>query len=375
MRRRCCWTRWIGRSPKRDIPDLLATINGSQRRDSAFVLRCVGDDYEPRQFRTWCPKALAGIGDLPDTVLDRSIVVRIERRPAGSRIASWRDRDKAAVLTLQRQILRWVTDHRHDILNARREVVFPPVLHDRGRDAWEAPLAIGNVAGGDWGGPTGRAYRACVGLSADFEDVPGAGEQLLQDMWTVFRNAKDPEALPTAVLLGALHEMSDRPWPDFSRGKPLSSRQLSNLLRLFRVKPKTIRFKDSVAKGYARAEFASAWSAYPPQDGSGPVTPVTTLKTRDLPQSKPVTAEGDDAEEGEPKSPEINDVTAVTAASPPMDKTSDRRAVRGPEGGVLRAEAEWRALNDPFCKAVRDVFPDAEIEFLGPVDRSSRSVH
>lgn len=55
-----------------DDPELRGIVNGSQRREMAFVIRTVGEDHEPRLFRTWCPKAISGIGDLPDTVADRA---------------------------------------------------------------------------------------------------------------------------------------------------------------------------------------------------------------------------------------------------------------------------------------------------------------
>ena len=48
-----------------DDPELRGIVNGSQRRESAFIIRTVGVDYEPRHFSTWCPKAISGIGDLP----------------------------------------------------------------------------------------------------------------------------------------------------------------------------------------------------------------------------------------------------------------------------------------------------------------------
>ena len=80
--------------------ELRGVVNGSQRRKAAYLLRCVGDDHEPRQFVTWCPKAIAGIGGLPDTVLDRSIVVRLERRSPNVSLEHWRDRDKAGIETM-----------------------------------------------------------------------------------------------------------------------------------------------------------------------------------------------------------------------------------------------------------------------------------
>ena len=119
----------------RDDPELRGVVNGSQRRSSAYILRSVGDDHEPRQFVTWCPKAIAGIGALPDTVLDRSIVLRLERRPPNVSLASWRDRDKGAVETLRRKLARWIADNEAGIVAGLSAVEFPFGLHDRARDA------------------------------------------------------------------------------------------------------------------------------------------------------------------------------------------------------------------------------------------------
>ena len=78
-----------------DDQELRGIVNGSQRRDLAHVMRTVGDDYKPRLFGTWCAKAISGIGSLPDTVLDRSLLIRLERRaPNVGDLPRWRDRDK-----------------------------------------------------------------------------------------------------------------------------------------------------------------------------------------------------------------------------------------------------------------------------------------
>ena len=310
---------------KPDIPDLLATLNGSQRRESAYVLRCVGDDHEVRQFRTWCPKALVGIGDLPDTVMDRSVIIRLERRPPGANLPHWRDRDRAAVTTLQRRLARWVDDHTDAILTTRQAVTFPAGLHDRARDGWEALLAIGEVAGGDWAGTTGRAHRACAHVHANTADDGGAPEMLLADLWTIFQDAGDPEVLSTKQMLEALHALEDRPWNEWRHGKPISSRGLSNLLRLFKVTPETVRFPVGVAKGYRRDALQPAWVAYLPRpEGGGlSVTSVTSLKTQDLSASLSVTPTRDVTDRHGEKPFRINDVTDVTDRTPRMTEDRD----------------------------------------------------
>ena len=87
------------------------------------------------------------------------------------------------------KLARWIADDGDAVLERRNAVAFPPVLNDRARDAWEALLAIGEVAGGEWAGGTGRAYRACEAINASAESETGAREMLLADLWQVFRGA------------------------------------------------------------------------------------------------------------------------------------------------------------------------------------------
>ena len=236
-----------------DDPELRGIVNGSQRREMAFVIRTVGEDHEPRLFGTWCPKAISGIGDLPDTVADRTVTVRLERRsPTTGDMPHWRDRDRQAVEVLKQKLARWADDSVNAVLERRNAVAFPSGLNDRARDAWEALLAIGEVAGGKWAGTTGRAYRACEAINAEVDPETGAGEMLLADMWAVFKEAGDPELLPTGkrddqhdpnepAILPALSAMEGRPWSEWSRNRSLSPRGLASLLKGFGIAPGTIR--------------------------------------------------------------------------------------------------------------------------------------
>ncbi len=44
-----------------------------------------------KNFSTFCPKAIAGIGRLLDTVSDRSIPIRMERKPVSQNLAELRN--------------------------------------------------------------------------------------------------------------------------------------------------------------------------------------------------------------------------------------------------------------------------------------------
>ena len=69
-----------GDSFLRDNEDMRGILNSGFTKASAFVIRCVGDNHDPRQFPVWCPKLIALIGTLPDTLQDRSIVITLRRK-------------------------------------------------------------------------------------------------------------------------------------------------------------------------------------------------------------------------------------------------------------------------------------------------------
>ena len=145
----------VDRSLK-DRPELVAAINGSQKRSEARAIRLVEHDgaWEPRAFSTWCPKVFSGIGSLPDTVNDRAIAIRLERKPAGRSLPRWRDRDQDAVAEITQRIKRWIADTADSALARRSSLVFPGSLNDRQCDGWEPLLAVAAAAATGPNAPT-----------------------------------------------------------------------------------------------------------------------------------------------------------------------------------------------------------------------------
>ena len=257
-----------------EATELRGVVNGSHRRNLAYALRCVGEDHEARRFTTWCPKAISGIGNLPDTVIDRCVTVRLKRRPPGLVLPNWSERDKILIEQLQRRIARWVDEETATILKECRRINFPDGLHDRARDAWRILLAIGAVAGGEWAGPEGRARRACEHVNANLDGETGDREKLLADLCEVFRNSGDPDVLATKEILEALHAMEGRPWSEWKHDKPLSPRGLATLLKPFTVRPTTFRQPyNGTQKGYRREQLEPIWRAYLQERGSPSGTP------------------------------------------------------------------------------------------------------
>ena len=81
----------IDRQLKKDDNEgafLVGLLNGSQTRATGAIGRVEQvktanvTEHVPVEFNTFCPKVLAGIGGLADTTVERSIQIKMERKPA-----------------------------------------------------------------------------------------------------------------------------------------------------------------------------------------------------------------------------------------------------------------------------------------------------
>ena len=245
--------------------ELRGIINSGHKRSSAKVIRTVGDDHEPKVFSTWAAKTLALIakGRLPDTAMDRSILIPMRRRSRDERVKRLRERDLRALCTpLRQKCLRWAADHRDSL--AAADPTLPEALTDRQQDNWMALMAIADEVGGAW--PT-MAHDAALSLSGFQRDQDDhIGVELLADLQRIFVEAGEhTTALSSEHLLQELVAMDERPWATWGkREKPITAHVLARLLKPFGVMPGgDIRFGDIVRKGYRRAAFEDAWARYP----------------------------------------------------------------------------------------------------------------
>src|SRR5262249_17492552 len=101
------------------------------------VTICSGDDNEDRGFKTFCPKVLAGMGRLWDTVMSRSIPVRLQRASAAERRQLKKIRGErigGECLPLRRQLRRLADDLKETLVAADPAV--PDKLSARQGDIW-----------------------------------------------------------------------------------------------------------------------------------------------------------------------------------------------------------------------------------------------
>lgn len=249
----------------RDNEDMRNIINSGHTRDSAYVIRTVGDDHNPTKFSTWGAKALSGIGKLADTIMDRSITLQLRRKLPHEKSDRLRYAEAGLFDELQSQIRRAVDDNREAIRRCRPDL--PGKLNDRAQDNWEPLLAIADVAGGSW---PEKARNAALTLAGEGEATRTVGNELLADIKEIFE-AKNLLRIPSHDLLERLCADDEKPWATYNRGFPIKNHQLARRLAEYGIKSGTIRLDTTTtAKGYKVEQFKEAFACYlPPEAEQG----------------------------------------------------------------------------------------------------------
>jgi hypothetical protein len=262
----------------REHEDLRALLNAGHRK-GAVVGRCVinGKTVTPVETPAYCAVALAGLGDLPDTLASRSIVIRMRKRAPGETVEPFRRRiAEREAEPIRARLEAWAARIEPTIIGVWPEL--PPEVQDRDADVWEPLIAVADAAGGRWPDLV-RASAVSFVSNLREERQPSLGVQLLADVRTAFGCLGQ---MATADLLEALNAMEEAPWGDMRGRAPgargLEAGGLAALLKPFGVKSKQIRESSKTRKGYVVADLADPWSRYlSPSRGNSetPETPET----------------------------------------------------------------------------------------------------
>ncbi|WP_455362600.1 DUF3631 domain-containing protein [Streptomyces sp. SYSU K21746] len=254
-----------------DNEELRGFLNAGHRR-SGVTYRCVGDgsNQTVQPFPSYCAVAMAGLGSLPDTILTRSVIIRMRRRARNERVEPFRQRIHEKEGHKLRDLLASWADTVRSVVEGSWPAM-PEGITDRPADVWEPLLAVADAAGGAW---PARARAACVELvaAATEDDEASLGIRLLTDLRDAVFCGVD--RMPTAAILECLNAMDDAPWVDMG-GKPLTPRGLARMLSLYvtgankPIKPRPIRTAaGAIPRGYYAEDLADAWARYcPPPPG------------------------------------------------------------------------------------------------------------
>lgn len=241
---------------KNGDPQLVGLVNSSHNKRGATVIRCDGDDYSAKAHSTWMPMVLASIGDLPPTIMDRSIVVSLRRKNQSERVERLPEDLFDLCCPLRRKIFRWCLDNQTALKNNSIEP--PDMGNDRAGDNWLPLFSVAHEIGGAWIGRCDAAYK-CLTETPELE-LP---TQLLADIREVWVGRKE-QRISSESLVNTLCKDSTKPWPACNNGKKLTPNFVANLLKPYGIKPNTHRFNDGTKRGYERHQFAEAFDRYLP---------------------------------------------------------------------------------------------------------------
>ncbi|MFD7765668.1 DUF3631 domain-containing protein [Streptomyces sp. NPDC059787] len=263
-----------------DNEELRGFLNAGHRR-TGVTYRCIGDGGQQtvQAFPSYCAVAVAGLGSLPDTILSRSVVIRMRRRARNEKVEPFRARvHEAEGNALRDRLAAWAEQARGQVMGAWPDM--PDGVTDRPADVWEPLLAVADAVGGHW---PDRARAACVTLvtASKANDKGSLGVRLLTDLRDHVMVGID--RLPTVAILDRLNALDDAPWADLN-GKPLDNRRLSRMLAEYMtadnepIASRNIKTAGSVLKGYYATDLHDAWQRYCPPPPESPLLPLPSTE-------------------------------------------------------------------------------------------------
>jgi len=240
--------------------ELRGLLNAGHKR-GACAYRCEGEGNAVRAFNAFAPAVLSGIGELPETLHDRSI--RIWLLPAQpEQVKSHFDSRHHEIETvLCRKLARWTQDNFAALQTC--DPSLPPGAYNRVADNWRPLFAIAHIAGSDWPLLAAEAYTH---LTTGEDKAEALAGKLLADIRHIFTQTRK-DRISSTELVNELHKLPGGQWLSAlgsGTGKGPVRRStfnwLGRQLGRFGIKARTIRNGAECTKGYLLADF--------PNDGS-----------------------------------------------------------------------------------------------------------
>lgn len=238
---------------------ILQILNAGHRKDTT-VARCEGKKNQLRYFPVYGPKAFAAIRELPDTLLDRSIVVEMQRRlPSDSVERFLRAMARYQSEPLRLSLKQYAQEHLEDIGSAYEHAVRSDLkfLSDREADLWIPLFAICAVYAPDRIEELQRSAETLSRRKQAEDNDEKLETKLLMDLKTSWPEVRS--WWETTLLIEELYGLPESPWREFN----LNPRRLARMLRPFGVGPQRFRDDRQVQlRGYSRESLEVVWKRY-----------------------------------------------------------------------------------------------------------------
>lgn len=265
--------------------DEAETIDGRSERAEALraiahegykkggqVPRCEGEGHEVRWFDVYCPKTFAAIGGLTGALLDRCLVIHMEKAPKSSVRKSTRHRalhrdGRDLVLQLEAYALQF-SDALRSLYEAEPDCGYWPSITDREAELWGPLLIHARLAGPD---AEAKLLAVVDKFSEEKAEIKSADSKIAQTIALLDAISKHPDTTFTpgdlVPLLGqseawgkTLAEVKGR---DDDSVRVAQAAKVGYFLRNFRLRGK----KNSTGHmAYERQAALACLSAHVPQN-------------------------------------------------------------------------------------------------------------
>ena len=238
--------------------EMSGILNAGYRKSNAYVMRMAEGKKRKdalAKYSCWCPKVLAAIGRLPDTLADRCILITMQRKMPAEKCDRMRHLGGAQY---RQRCVDFVQQHSAAIANAQPQI--PAALNDRAADIWEPLFAIADLAGGDW---PALARQAAVKLSGSVDDEMTLIGYFLEDIRSIMLN-RTVDRIFSRDIIKALNPRHDRPWEDLRRGREINEWWLGRKMNELGIRSRYLRFGEVVGRGYLIQDVEAASHRYVP---------------------------------------------------------------------------------------------------------------
>jgi hypothetical protein len=263
---------------KKETGQIISILDQGFERDNDGVPRVRLDKDGKRHtdmFNTFCPVLLAGIDNdrIPDTITDRGITIRMQRRSSDEPVEPYRIRHKPEGVALRKRLEDWAKEQ----VELAKKLIPERLatLDDRNADLWEPLFIVADVTNvtnvTTW--RTQAREAALWSAEQRSDDAPSNNVLVLMNIRDAFEN-------------------EDRIFKSKVEDKiALGRNEFNRLLRKFNVpKDHAIRIGSENQKGWYKSEWGVVFKRY---EIDTPVTPVTmvttdTMVTNETERSVPV---------------------------------------------------------------------------------------
>ena len=311
-------------SGKEGNKEIIGLLNDGHLKGKVVIRNeMIKDQQVPTGFDSFGFRAVAAIGTLWDTLMDRSIVINMRRKTVEKARFRIRTIEREGQV-FARKIKRFTTDNTKAFEEQweKDDSPAPEWLSNRLCDNWSPLFTVATVIGEEAIDIALKSAGSLMGASRS-EDL---GEKLIHDIRRIFKQEGNLEAIKSGKLAEKLNELEGSPWGDFRGGKGISKHKVASMAKPFHTKsPRQDR--DSAGeriRGYWLEDFRDTFERYPeppsesaqPSEsgGSEDTQALATAQSLDdlshlshLYQSEPGIKGGLPLSSPESKKPEINE--------------------------------------------------------------------